>query len=329
MDVVVVTYGERWHFLCDVLSSIDANPLVGNIFVVDNGCSYSVAERVRAQGRDNTHVLRMDDNLGSAGGFAAGVKAAVSCSENPLLWLLDDDNRPDATALQRLLACHELLGRDPAYLLLAHRPSRTEQREALAGRRRLSVRKNSFVGFHLAEVPAKLRKKLTRRETAGTHCAERLPLVAVRYAPYGGLLLHKSWIEKAGLPAREFFLYGDDHEFTSRLVLGGATIILCGTSVVRDLETSWALKRTSAPALISKHSDPRRLYLTVRNRAFWESGQFVDSKLVYFLNMAVYLAFLAVAALLVEGDIRAVAGRLGLLLNAIRAGRRGRLGPPA
>src|SRR5688572_25829706 len=87
VDVVVVTYGERWAFLSDVLSSIDANPYVGNIFVVDNACSYSVEERVRQQGLNNTRVLRMAHNLGSAGGFSAGVKAAVEGSSNPFLWL--------------------------------------------------------------------------------------------------------------------------------------------------------------------------------------------------------------------------------------------------
>jgi GT2 family glycosyltransferase len=326
VDVVIVTYGERWQFLSQVLSSLAGDPLVSSIFVVDNCSAYLVSQRVRQKGWGNVHVLRMEQNLGSAGGFAAGLKAAASHRENVLVWLLDDDNRPGADALPRLLACHELLGRDPAYVLLAHRPSRLEQREALEGRQRIAVRSNSFAGFHIAEVPAKLRMKLSGH-SASDGPRVGLPLVSIGYAPYGGLLLHKRWIDQAGLPARDFYLYGDDHEFTSRLVQEGAAIVLCGTSIVEDLETSWGLRPTQVPALISKHSDPRRLYLTLRNRAFWESRQFVGSTPMYFLNVATYLAFLAVVALLRERDVRAVGKRLRLLVAAIRAGRQGRLGP--
>jgi glycosyltransferase involved in cell wall biosynthesis len=37
ISVVTVTYGKRWHFLSQTLSSIKDNSLVVDIIVVDNG----------------------------------------------------------------------------------------------------------------------------------------------------------------------------------------------------------------------------------------------------------------------------------------------------
>jgi glycosyltransferase involved in cell wall biosynthesis len=47
VDVVIVTYGERWQFLSQVLSSLAGDPLVSSIFVVDNCSAYLVSQRVR------------------------------------------------------------------------------------------------------------------------------------------------------------------------------------------------------------------------------------------------------------------------------------------
>ncbi|MBA2262975.1 MAG: glycosyltransferase, partial [Solirubrobacterales bacterium] len=76
-----------------------------SIVVVDNASTDGTPELLRERGlldRDAVRLLRLAENRGGAGGFAAAVEA-TRAQDCDWIWLMDDDSEPVPDALERLL----------------------------------------------------------------------------------------------------------------------------------------------------------------------------------------------------------------------------------
>ena len=103
VTALIVTYGSRANLTSAVirrLSDID----VAQIILVDNGSEPTArdAYQTLAVELSQLKVLSLPENLGSAEGFAAGIKDYLANSKTTYLWVLDDDNSPDEDALRAL-----------------------------------------------------------------------------------------------------------------------------------------------------------------------------------------------------------------------------------
>lgn len=323
---VTVTYGNRATFLERVVEAAFAAG-VGHVIVVDNGSApqsrASIDRMVESRGNLLT-VVRLAQNSGSAGGFKAGLEAVRDLAEIEFVWLLDDDNAPSRSALVRLAHAYACLGEDKRVALLALRPDRKEYLRAATAGQPVSIIPNSFLGFHAREIPRKLGRRLRPRRDPEKNRI-RFPLVSVGYAPYGGLLFHRSWLERVGLPEERLYLYGDDHEYTTRIVHSGGEIFLCTSAEIEDLDTSWHLMPTASRPWIDPQADERRIYYGLRNRV-WLEKRYTTAPVVYFLNALAYLGFLLTLGLFANRRPRQVFLRLRLLCRAMNDGLHDRLG---
>jgi len=140
----------------------------------------------------------------------------------------------------------------------------------------------------------------------------------VPVAPYGGLFIHKNIINKIDYPNENFYLYADDHEWTYRITKNGGKIYLILNSKVDDLELSWhvpkEIKETSF-SIISK-GNPFRVYYSVRNRVYFEINNLVNSKIIYLINIFMYLLLISLSS----------SKNLKLIIKAIKDGLKGKLG---
>jgi len=312
--VVVVTYGDRWHLLSKVLHELLKCEQVSDIVVIDNASAYDLQDRLKTAAFHHVKVVCMEENCGSAGGYAAGIREAYRATKADLIWLLDDDNRPKESCLQRLLLTYAALGWDRQNLLLCLRPTRKDQCLALAGERQMRVKPNSFLGFHISELLGKIRRHTFISSIEDSRW--RNSIVPVWVAPYGGLLLHRSWVEQAGLPDTRFYLYGDDHEYTNRITDAGGKISLVGYCEIEDLEESWVSQGSGKIALVSHSSSDSRVFYSTRNRVYLEWRGFVRNPAVYLSNMVAYLAMLMVWALIRERAPLQLFRRLRLIAKA-------------
>ena len=101
--VVVVTYNRR-ELLRRVMHALfDSVPSPDRLIVVDNASTDGSAAMARAvDGPVPVEVVALPANTGGAGGFHAGIAAALDAGAD-WVWLMDDDGRPDAACLARLL----------------------------------------------------------------------------------------------------------------------------------------------------------------------------------------------------------------------------------
>lgn len=177
---VVVTYNRR-QLLENCLQALRSQVRKPDaILVVDNGSTDNTRQWLSAQ---KDVILITQKNSGSGGGFHTGIKWAHA-NQYSWVWCMDDDGYPQANALQELLA---------------HAPMQTSLLNCAV----IDIHdKKSFVWK-------------TGKYTSIEQVSE--PLIKSAAHPFNGTLIHRSIIDKVGLPKSSLFLWGDESEYLKRI----------------------------------------------------------------------------------------------------------------
>jgi GT2 family glycosyltransferase len=226
---VVVTYNRR-ALLEVCLAALDAQTRPpDHVLVVDNASTDGTQDMLRAEHPD-VEILALAENTGGAGGFHAGLAAAHSGGAT-WAWIMDDDTIASPDALERLLAAQPPPGRR-APLLLASRVEWTDG------------------SLHPMNQPV-----LRRTPDVYVEAAEH-GLLPIRTATFPSLLVSREAIDRFGLPNAHYFVWGDDWEYTSRILRAEPRGYLVPDSVVEH--------RTKA-AHTAVTSTGERYYFHARN----------------------------------------------------------------
>ena len=102
VTVVTVTYGTRAAILQRTLAACAAQG-VKHAVVVDNASPGETVASVLRASAMRIERIRLERNLGSAGGYASGIERALAAGAQ-YIWLLDDDNIPEQDCIEELLA---------------------------------------------------------------------------------------------------------------------------------------------------------------------------------------------------------------------------------
>ncbi len=298
--VVTVTYGDRSVYFNRVLNKLNTIELIKYIVLVDNlvkDQSIDDLEKLKKTIGKKLIVLRQGFNSGSAKGFKDGIEKANQLDID-FIWLLDDDNLPQDDSLDNLLLSTKTLGaiKEKKYALLSYRPDREIYKKAIDERKPSAMLGpvNSFLGFHVvSKIKNRLNKKSRQPENN-----QNIGLVTV--APYGGLFFHKSLINDIGLPNEDYYLYGDDFDYSYRITKDCGGIYLVVDSVVNDLEQSFHLKKENEKVLsnrLIKTNSKDRIFYSVRNGIVFEQN-FVSNRLLYLINAILHLSLTFIILLL-------------------------------
>ena len=215
--VVVVTYN-RAALLTRMLAGLAALERAPDaVIVVDNASTDHTATVLDGVVGLPMQVIRPDDNLGGAGGFHAGVRAAYDQGFDRI-WLMDDDVVPAPDCLDVLLAVDE-------DCLMA-------VREDTSGH----LVEKAAVTFDLRN-PLSLKPKTAMVETTyGTR--EAMPeLVEIQVVAFEGFMVRRRVIDAIGLPDPGYFIFYDDVDFALRARRAGWKIWAVRDAVlVRQLD---------------------------------------------------------------------------------------------
>ena len=192
----VVVTRNRPALLKRCLAAIDAQTYpTKHLLVIDNASDQPTRDLLAAEmaRRDtNFHMIRSEENTGGAGGFYIGMRASLSlpCTH---LWLMDDDCEPDSRALEELVSATSIVGED-AVLGGNVFDLNGESINVQSVAQRIGANGVAQYPLHLADGLCEM--------SALTFVSFLVPVELV-------------W--KVGLPLKEFFIWGDDLEYSLRL----------------------------------------------------------------------------------------------------------------
>lgn len=201
--VVVVTYN-RLELLRQCVQALRNQSAACDILIVDNASTDGTARWLGSQ--TDLNYRNTGSNLGGAGGFNFGMRWAVEAGYN-YVWVMDDDTLPQPNALEKLLEADAVLKQN--YGWLSSVVLWTDGSECKMNRQKL--KKNYYEYLPLL----------------------KYGLVQAEQATFVSLFLRSETIRRFGLPIKEFFIWGDDIEFTRRIaVRGGLPSFTAGQSQV-------------------------------------------------------------------------------------------------
>jgi rhamnopyranosyl-N-acetylglucosaminyl-diphospho-decaprenol beta-1,3/1,4-galactofuranosyltransferase len=203
------------------------------ILVVDNGSTDGTAELVRGT-FPQADLVVLEANVGGAGGFHAGL-ARGAARDVHSLWLMDDDTVPTPSALEALLD-----GRDRGRAL--------GEPVILASK---VVWKDGQL--HPMNVPA-----IDNRRWRDALEGVELGLLPLRSASFVSVLIRRDAVERHGLPLRQYHLWFDDMEYTSRILRDELGFFVGQSVACHMTPTRYA----------SVEGSGERFYYAVRNRIF-------------------------------------------------------------
>ncbi|CAK1234624.1 glycosyltransferase family 2 protein [Fructobacillus cardui] len=186
VSAVIVTYNRLDLLKESVDALLNQDYKLSHIIVVDNNSKSDTKEYLESLG-DKIDYLRLPENIGGAGGFNKGIRYFVENTEDDYLWLMDDDTiaHPDS-----LSAFMDYTQQNSNFSFLA---SKVLWKDG-------NIAKMNLMGYMSG-------RRIPDSETR---------VVETRNATFVSLLLDRDVVVKIGLPIVDFFIWGDDIEYTER-----------------------------------------------------------------------------------------------------------------
>lgn len=205
---VVVTYNRK-ELLLECLDSIFRQTIpIDKLILIDNASSDGSKEALYKAGYFNNEKFeyhRMESNIGCTGGFDCAYKYALDESFD-WLWMMDDDAIPSKDCLEELVKYI-----NPKYSFLASSVYSIENLPMNVPTVDMSVSSTRYPCWY-----DNLEKGLVR----------------ISSATWVSILVNFLAVKKCGLPCKEYFLWGDDTEYTSRLTSNFGPAYLVGSSFI-------------------------------------------------------------------------------------------------
>lgn len=214
------------------------------IVVVDNASTDGTAQ-ILASRFPQVTVLRLPENTGSAGGYAAGLAYAALEKRHDWTWLFDDDSQPDPHAAEKLLGAIASLG---------------EAQEKIGMLASRAVHEETGTEY----LPLLWRDRFVKpsRELA------QQPVWFADLAINSGTLVRREVVEEIGLPRADFFCHFDDFEYCLRMRQRGYKIaVIRGSRLGHSIGNPRRVNIPGMPKLWPDHPAWRKYYVA-RNMTF-------------------------------------------------------------
>ncbi|HSN59768.1 MAG TPA: glycosyltransferase family 2 protein [Ferruginibacter sp.] len=251
---VVVSYN-RQKLLSECITALrNQSQKLDAILVVNNGSTDGTEEWLKEQ---SDIIFITQKNLGSSGGFNTGISWAFK-NEYSWIWCMDDDGYPKEDALENILAA---------------------ETDSLCLRNCAVINKEDKKTF------------VWKTKNFATIDDVNKNLIYGIGHPFNGTMLHRSIVERVGLPKANLFLWGDESEYYLRITrINNIPVCTVANSIHYHPAAAFTYKQDW------DFNNSWKMYYYVRNRLHMHNAKF-NNKLVAFIN---YLCFLlAVAGIVV------------------------------
>jgi len=272
VDALVITWNRK-DLLTECVGAILAQTHpIDRLLIVDNGSTDGTRDHLEECGYLNhpkVEYFRFEANGGPAFGFNFGFQQALRGAHN-WLWVMDDDVIPRSDALERLLTAFD---------------ENFKESRSIGFLVSVALAPNGGV----MNVPQPDLRLSSTGYADWNHLLEK-GLAKIRKATFVSILFPMTTLEDFGLPRKDFFIWGEDIDYTMAVTehrpgyqVGASKVVHCRAS--------------SKPPSIRYESDPKRtklLFYYYRNQFYLKRryekfpyvlGQFVTSAEAIFLSV--------------------------------------------
>lgn len=248
IGVVIVTYNRK-EKLKKALEAYENQTLKPSyIIVVDNNSNDGTNDMLNKwkteKGEFTKYILNLPQNIGGSGGFYTGLKKGLELKAD-WIWVSDDDAYPEYDAFEKAsnYINKENIENDSNVAAICGQIINNGKTD-ITHRKRIV---KNFINIDLVPVPIK------------EYNNENFELNLFSYV---GTIINKSYLKKAGLPEKDYFIYYDDTEHSYRLNKLGKIICIPSVKIVHDVYS-----RTSEDVNWKE-------YYTVRNKLLFLKKHF-------------------------------------------------------
>lgn len=221
---VIVTYNRKELLLECLDSMLKQSYPVRAIYLIDNASTDGTFELLKEKGYLDgfagqhkevpLHYVKLPANTGGAGGFYEGIKRAHAKGYR-WLWLMDDDTIPGNDALCQLITAYETVDEKEETCIMASKVLWTDGKEHSMNIPSFNFRDRNFLKY-------------------SDH-----GILAIRAASFVSILLKDGCIKKFGLPIKEYFIWNDDAEYTSRILKTAKGFFVNKSTVLHKTKTNY------------------------------------------------------------------------------------------
>jgi len=240
---IVVTYNRK-EMLYENLTALFGQSFEDfDVLVVDNASTDGTEDVVAEFEEEHSGLFyhNMGENTGGAGGFAYGV--GYACEKGyDFCWLMDDDTIPEKEA----------------FISLCRKANRLKGEFAFIG---------SMVKWTDGS-PAVMNMMDVRKDWYKKERYIKEGLVPVAWGSFVSLFIKTDLVRKCGLPIEEFFIYGDDVEYTERLAEEATGYIDLDSIVIHKTKNNKGFDPAEVPTEkipLCYYDSRNRFYIAKRN----------------------------------------------------------------
>ncbi|TDQ57888.1 rhamnopyranosyl-N-acetylglucosaminyl-diphospho-decaprenol beta-1,3/1,4-galactofuranosyltransferase [Mesocricetibacter intestinalis] len=271
---VVVTYNRK-NLLLNCLNALKAQSYpLEHIIVVDNASQDGTVDFLSEHGwvsgvSEKFSLISLANNQGGAGGFYAGIEFAYQRGFD-YIWLMDDDGYPSNDSLAQLIPYCS----DDCYIGPIVLDSQTKNKLSFSLRLPASI---DVIDFY-SKIPQSYREENIIKDIV---------------LPFNGTLISSKLVQKMGLPHREYFIWGDEREYTIRAKKHQANIL----TVVSAIFYHPADSSSSTPMFFNKlrfnnANSNLKLYCFCRNSiALFSEHYGIHYSLAFWLKTTWFFSF--------------------------------------
>lgn len=229
VTAAIVTYN-RVDLLKEALTAVlNQTDYLNHVIVVNNKSTDETADYLATVTDPRVIVYNSEENLGGAGGFNKAVRLFAEETQDDYVWLMDDDTIAEPDALKYLVDF---------------------------------ITENDHVGFVNSVVrwgsrdghPSWMNVPAPRAFTWQYHMHQENPGIEVVNSTFVSVLFSRKTVAMVGLPQKEYFIWGDDMEYTNRIA-----DVNRGYTVLKSIVVHKS-KENTMPGDIVREQDDSRLW---------------------------------------------------------------------
>lgn len=261
---IVVTYNRK-----DVLKQNIESLLMQNhkldILVVDNNSNDGTKELIDSYG-EKVMYINTGANVGGAGGFYTGLKSAYEMNKYDYFWLMDDDGKPynNDTLFEIIKIIEKINSKDVIINSTVVHDDTLELSFGLPGcKNAYDVQKASKDDIFYDEIN-----------------------------PFNGTFVTKEVVSKIGFPKKEFFISGDEFEYTLRAKANGCQVMTASKSLYLHPQGIYKFVQFMGKKFSFRDVQVWRVYCYARNYAYIADNYYSKKyKLKYIIEKLVTMFY--------------------------------------